>query len=60
MEVSKFLYFAQVNFKLMLFTLWTSVLFHDQFTDSLHPVLVKCDIYLDRMMSEASQCYRRK
>ena len=40
-----------------------SILFHDQFTDSLlhclHPVLVNCEISLDLMMSETSQCYRR-
>jgi len=51
MEVSKFLYFALVNFNLMLFTLGSSILFHDQFTDSLHdclhPMLVNCDILLD-------------
>jgi len=31
MEVSKFLYFALVNFNLMLFTLWSSILLYDQF-----------------------------
>ena len=64
MEVCKFLYFALVNFSLMLFTLWSSILFHDQFTDSLlhclHPVLVNYEILLDWMMSEAFQCYRGK
>ena len=51
MEVSKFLYFALLSFNLMLFTLWPSILFHDQFTNSLlhclHPVLVNCEISLD-------------
>jgi len=64
MEVSKFLYFVLVNFNLMLFTVWSSILFHDQFTDSLlhylKPVLVNYEILLDWMMSEAFQCYRRK
>ena len=64
MEVNKFLYFAQANFNLMLFTLWSSILFHDQFTDflhdCLHPVFANCNISLDWMMSEAFQCYRRK
>jgi len=63
MEVSKFLYFALVNFKLMLFTLCSSILFHDQFTDSslhcLHPVLVNYEISLDRLMSQAFQCYQQ-
>ena len=63
MEVSKFLYFALLNFNLRLFTLWTSILFHDQFTDSLlhclYSVLVKCEVSLDWMMSEAFQCYRQ-
>ena len=64
MEVSKFLYFALVNFNLMPFTLWSSIFFPNQFTDSLlhglHPVLVNYEILLDWMMSEAFQCYRRK
>ena len=51
MEVSQFLYVALVNFDLMLFTLGPSILFHDQFTDSLHhclhPVLVKCEVSLE-------------
>jgi len=42
MEVSKFLYFALLNFILMLFILRHSILFHDQFTDSLIHVLVNC------------------
>ena len=42
MELSKFLYFALLNFNLMLFTLWPSILFQDQFTDSLlHWSIVK-------------------
>jgi len=64
MEVRKFLYFALVNFKLVLFTPGPSILFHDQFTDSLHyclhPVLVKCKVSLDWVLSEAFRCYRRK
>ena len=63
MEVSKFLYFALVNFNLRLFTLWSSILFHNQFTDSilhfLHPKLVNYEISLDWMMSEAYKCYRQ-
>ena len=63
-EVSKAQYFALVNFNFMLFTLGPSILFHVQFTDSLHhclhPVLVKCEVSLDWMMSEAVQYYRRK
>ena len=51
MEVSKFLYFALLNFILMLFILRHSILFHDQFTDSLIHVLVNCEISLDWMMS---------
>jgi len=51
MEVSKFQYFALVNFNLMLFTLGPLILFHDQFTDGLHhclhPILVKCEVSLD-------------
>ena len=51
MEESKYLYFVQVNFNLMLFTLWSSILFHDQFTDSLlhylKPVLVNYEISVD-------------
>ena len=51
MEVSKFLNFTLDNFNLMLITLGPSVLFHDQFTDSLHhflhPVLVNCEVSLD-------------
>ena len=64
MEVSKFLYFEMLNFNLMLFTLWPSIMFHEQFADSLqhclHPVLVNYEISLDWMMSEAFQSYRRK
>ena len=63
-EVGKFLYFAVVNFNVMLFTIWSLILFHDQFTDSLlhclHPVLVNYKISLDWMMSEAFQCYWQK
>ena len=59
MEVSKCLYFSLVNFNLMLFTLWSSILFHDQFTDNvlhcLHHVLVNYEILLDWMLSEAFQ-----
>ena len=59
MEVSKFLYFELLNFNLMLFTLWPSIMFHEQFADSLqhclHPVLVNYEISLDWMMSEAFQ-----
>ena len=51
MEVSKFQYFALVNFNLMLFTLGPLILFHDQFTDGLHhclhPILVKYEVSLD-------------
>ena len=51
MEINKLLYFALVNFKLMLFALGPSILFHDQFTDSLHhclhPVLVNYELSLD-------------
>ena len=60
----KCLYIALVNFNLMLFNLWFSILFQYQFTDSslhcLHPVLVNYEISLNWMMSEAFQCYRRK
>ena len=64
MKISKILYFALVNFNLLLFTLWPAFLFHDQFTESLHhclhPVLVKCEVSLDCKSSEEIQCYKRK